>query len=84
MSTLCWHTDLLSIKPFRSIGSGIPWTGGATARDALSIDGVSLGKTGEVYALENTATISGNAYTDDNEGVFPAGRNVTLSPFMKV
>ncbi len=52
-----------------------------TARSAITIDGVSLEKTGEVYVIENTATITGSAYTDNYEGVFPAGRNVTLSPF---
>ena len=55
---------------------------GKATREAVTIDGVSLEKTGEVYALENTATITGSAYTDGNIGVFPAGRNVTLSPFI--
>lgn len=55
---------------------------GKATIEAVTIDGVVLEKTGEVYALKNTATITGSAYTDGNIGVFPAGRNVTLSPFI--
>ncbi len=63
-------------------GSGSSaYTGGRTARESVSIGGVTLEKTGEVYVIENTATITGSAYTDNYEGVFPANRNVTLSPF---
>ncbi len=69
--------------------SGSSFTGGRTAREAVTIDGVSLGKTGEVYALENTAAVIGSSPAfirefdwDVDKGVFIPGRNVTLSPFI--
>ncbi len=62
--------------------TGSSFTSGRTAREVVTIADVSLEKTGEVYALENTTTITGSLYTDNWEGVFPAGRNVTLSPFI--
>lgn len=69
--------------------SGSSFTGGRTAREAVTIDGVSLEKTGEVYALENTAAVIGSSpapiresYMDVDKGVFIPGRNVTLSPFI--
>ena len=69
--------------------SGSSFTGGRTAREAVTIDGVSLEKTGEVYALENTAAVIGSSPAfirkydrDVDKGVFIPGRNVTLSPFI--
>ncbi len=59
----------------QSGGSG---TGARIARGTVSIGGVSLEKTTEVYVLENTATINGSG----SAGVFIGNRNVTLSPFI--
>ncbi len=58
------------------------YTGGKLSKENLFIDGVKFEKTGEVFVLEKTATIKGNAYKDNYEGVFIEGRNVTLYPFI--
>ncbi len=53
-----------------------------TPKEAIAIGGVTFEKTSELYASESAAAISGNTYTDNYEGVFSDGRNVTLSPFI--
>ena len=59
-----------------------PATGGKIAKDAIVIDGVTYGKTAEVYATETAVTIAGSTNTNNYDGVFIKGRNVTLSPFI--
>ena len=64
-----------------------PATGGKIAKDAIVIDGVTYGKTAEVYATETAVTITGSDFVESSapancQGVFINGRNVTLSPFI--
>ena len=63
-----------------------PAAGGKIAKDAIVIDGVTYGKTAEVYATETAVTITGSDFVEssaaDYKGVFINGRNVTLSPFI--
>ena len=64
-----------------------PATGGKIAKDAIVIDGVTYGKTAEVYATETAVTVAGSDFVESSapahyKGVFINGRNVTLSPFI--
>ena len=64
-----------------------PATGGKIAKDAIVIDGVTYGKTAEVYAIETAVTVAGSDFIESSaddyyKGVFINGRNVTLSPFI--
>ena len=59
-----------------------PATGGKIAKEAIVINGVTFDKTAEVYAIETAVTIAGSTNTNNYDGVFIKGRNVTLSPFI--
>ena len=64
-----------------------PATGGKIAKEAIVIDGVTYGKTAEVYATETAVTVAGSDFVESSapahyKGVFINGRNVTLSPFI--
>ena len=60
----------------------------SVAITAITIDGVSYEKTGEMNVLETSATITGetpSCVTDGEErdkGVFTPGRTITLSPYI--
>ena len=57
-------------------------SGGTVAKEAIVINGVTFDKTAEVYATETAVTIAGSTNTNNYDGVFIKGRNVTLSPFI--
>ncbi|MCR5494234.1 MAG: formylglycine-generating enzyme family protein [Treponema sp.] len=59
-----------------------PATGGRIAKDAIVIGETTFAKTTEVYAIETAVTIAGSTNTNNYDGVFIKGRNVTLSPFI--
>ncbi len=59
------------------------YSAGDSARANISFGGVTYSKTGEVYVTgPSGATITGAANTNNYPGVFIAGRNVTLSPYI--
>ena len=59
-----------------------PATGGKIAKEAIVIGETTFDKTAEVYATETAVTIAGSTNTNNYDGVFIKGRNVTLSPFI--
>ncbi|MBP5587970.1 MAG: SUMF1/EgtB/PvdO family nonheme iron enzyme [Treponema sp.] len=64
-------------------GSSSGNNGGTVASNGITINGILLENTAEVYVTgPNVATITGKTNSDNYAGVFIQGRTVTLSPFI--
>ena len=63
-------------------GGGESTVIGDIASNGITINGVLLENTSEVYVMRNEVTITGKTNSDNYPGVFIQGRTVTLSPFI--
>ena len=63
-------------------GGGESTVIGDIASNGITINGVLLENTCEVYVMRNKVTITGKTNSDNYSGVFIQGRTVTLSPFI--
>ena len=71
------------------VNVGIQWgkpenvnNASVSAVSAITINGVTFEKTGEVQVMNGAVTVTGAKNTNNYEGVFIEGRTVTLSPFI--